>query len=478
MNTKKKMKLKKSVVFKCLALTTILISILVIILFIQLDVLPLKFFALLILVLILLDGFLYFLLSCKNYKARMLGTVLSLLFTIIYLIAINYQSITLNFLHQITFLNIQTETYQVLTLNKSDFSSLDEFNYKTVGYVNMGKGISKCLKEIEQTTKPNLKTFNDTSSLVQALLNEEVDGIIIEKSEVSLYQDMINDFKNIKVIASFTEEVAEENKKEVSITKEPFSMYITGVDTYDKINSIARSDVNIVVTVNPLTHRILLTNIPRDYYVQIDGTTGLKDKITHAGLKGVDTSIKTIETLLDLDINYYAKFNFMALIELVDAVGGIDVDSPFAFTADYQEKEHVYYEFTQGINHLNGKQALAYVRERYSLREGDIARARHQQQVISELITKCTTKVILTNYSNILGSMNGNFITNLDIKNLKSFISKELSDPSKWTIETQILKGSSSSEHTAAFPNLYSSVMIPDEDSITESIRKINELTD
>ena len=302
----------------------------------------------------------------------------------------------------------------------------------------------------------------------------------MEQSEEELYNEMQKDFKeNHKVLKTISVEVQKKDfSKDVSITKEPFSVYITGVDTYDEISSVARSDVNMVVTVNPLTHKILLTSIPRDYYVPIyNDKSGLNDKLTHAGLQGVETSIKTIENLLEMDINYYAKFNFTSLIQIVDAIDGIEVDSPFAFTADYKEETHVYYEFQKGINKLDGKQALAYVRERYGLREGDVARAKHQQQVVSAIVNKLSTSTILTKYGELIGSMEGNFVTNIDIDSITSFVKMQLDKMPSWTIESQVLKGSDASMKTASMPNLYSSVMVPLEDSVKEAIKKIDEIT-
>ena len=286
--------------------------------------------------------------------------------------------------------------------------------------------------------------------------------------------------ENHEVLETIRIEIQKEApKNDVKITQEPFSVYVAGSDTYKEINTVARSDVNMIITVNPITHQILLTSFPRDYYVKIAGDTSeLNDKLTHAGLKGVNTSIETIENLLEVDIQYYIKFNFTSLIQIVDALGGIDVDSPFAFTADYEEDEHIYYEFQKGINHLDGKQALAYVRERYGLREGDVARARHQQQVVKAVVDKLTTTTILTKYASLLGSMEGNFTTNIDIDSITAFAKMQLEQMPSWTIEMQVLEGSDAQRKTASIPNLYSAVMIPDEESVLTSVQKINELTE
>ena len=478
MQTRKKLKLKKSVLFKSFAFLVGLFSLIVFIQFLRLGLLPWKYLILIFVILVAINLGLYFLLASKNYKKRMVGTFFSICFVVLYFVGINYQNATLSFLENVTSLEIQTETYQVYVKNTADAQNLSDLNNDVFGYVPNESGIDKAIEEIEKASKPKMTEVDSISSLVSELLNGECEAIILEKAEAELHQEMNADFKeSTKLLTSIDIQVEKDSiMKDVSVTKEPFSIYVTGVDTYDGINTIARSDVNMVVTVNPNTHQILLLSIPRDYYVQIAGTTGLKDKLTHAGLKGVDTSIKTIEQLLEMDIHYYAKFNFTALTHLVDAVGGITVDSPFAFTADYEEEDHIYYEFQKGINELNGHQALAYVRERYSLREGDVARARHQQQVIEALIHKATSTTILTKYADILKSMEGNFVTNMSMKNISSFIQMQIDEMPTWTIETMVLTGSDSYELTASFPDLYSSVMIPD-DSMNDAILKINEIT-
>ncbi len=481
MQKKKKLKLKKAVIFKTLAFIISLMSIWIFVLFLRLNVLPIGYLLLIFLVLLGIDVGLYFLLSKKNSTCRMIGTFLAIGLFVFYYIGMNYQNVTLNFLHQLTFLNIQTEKYQVIVSSDSTLNSLNDLSSHTVAYVKNREGASKAYDKISKKKEIVKKETDGVGALVTGFLQEELDIILLEQTEEELYNEISSEFReNHKVIDTVSVEVQKEDfKKDVKITQEPFSVYITGVDTYDGINSVARSDVNMIITVNPVTHKILLTSIPRDYYVKIDGdTTGLNDKLTHAGLQGVDVSIKTIENLLDMDINYYIKFNFTALTQVVDALGGIDVDSPFAFTANYEEDTHIYYEFKKGINHLDGKQALAYVRERYSLREGDSARAKHQQQVVEAVVNKLTSSTILTKYGELLGSMEGNFATNFDFDTITSFAKMQLSEMPTWTIESQVLTGSDASMKTASIPNLYSSVMIPDEESVHSAISKINELTD
>ena len=363
MQKKKKLKLKKSVIFKSLAIIISIMSIYVFIMFLKLNVLPFIYLLFIFLILMTIDIVLYLLMSKKKPIFRIIGTTCTISLFVLYFIGIEFQTVTLDFLHQFSFLNIQTEHYQVIVKNTSEMSSLNDLENQSVAYVKDREGASKAYKQLE---KENVKKeeVDGIGDLVRSFLNDEIDVILLESSEEELYNEMSKDFKeNHKVLDTLSVEVQKEDfSKDVAITKEPFSIYITGVDTYDAISSVARSDVNMVVTVNPVTHKILLTSIPRDYYVPIAGSTSeLNDKLTHAGLEGVDVSIKTIENLLDMEINYYIKFNFTSLIQIVDALGGIDVDSPFAFTADYEEDTHIYYEFQKGMNHLIMKKIHIFI---------------------------------------------------------------------------------------------------------------------
>ena len=473
---KTKLKLKKSVIFKSISLLTSFLSLLIFFLFIKLGVLPLKYLLLLLFVLILIGIGLYYLMSRKNYKMRMIGTFISFLLIIVFAIALSFQNATLNFLENISILNIQTETYKIIIKKDSSYKDKNDLSGNKIAYVNKRKGVLKVLKELEQSIKFQGEIKKDSSDLIQSLQDGKVDAIIMEQEEVKIYSEISPQFKeNTKIIDTIEVKVEQESiTKDVVITKEPFSIFVTGIDTYGDLSSVSRSDVNMVITINPLTHKMLLTSIPRDYYVQVAGTTGLKDKLTHAGLKGVETSVKTIENLLKTDINYYVKINFTSLVQIIDAIDGVDVDNPFEFTADYVEDTGaVYYVYKKGLIHLDGRQALGYVRERYGLREGDVARARHQQQVIKGMVNKLTSGTILTRYTKILGSIEGNFATNLSLSNLTAFIQKQLDGNPSWTVENLVLGGADSSELTASMPDLYSSVMLPNEESVNEAIQKI-----
>ena len=481
MKKTKKKKIKKSVLFKGISLIVMAFSLIVFIFLIRLQMIPFKYLILIFILLLLLDSFLYLLMSCKNYRLRILGTLLSILLVFSFSFILYYQSVTESFLKNISFLNIQTETYYVLVLKESNYESLDDLSSKEVDYLESKKGAQKAFQTLSKKVTLKDRPITDTTSLIERLKKGYTEAILMEKEEFNLYKEMDSSLSDeVRIIETLEVNYEKENiAKEVEITKEPFSVYITGIDTYGKLSSVSRSDVNMVVTVNPKTHQVLLTSIPRDYYVSVYGSENdLKDKLTHTGLKGVETTVKTIENLLETDINYYVRLNFTSLIKIVDAIGGITVDNPFLFTADYEEEdEHIYYVFKKGEIDLNGKQALAYVRERYNLREGDVARARHQQQVIKGIVNKVTSPTILIKYPEIIGSIEGNFTTNMSLDSIKNFFEWQLDNMPSWEIKTNVLSGVDDYQKTLSMPDLYSYVMMPSSSSISEAIKEIDEIT-
>ena len=262
-------------------------------------------------------------------------------------------------------------------------------------------------------------------------------------------------------------------KTDFDITKDPFNLYISGIDTYGEITTVSRSDVNIVVTVNPRTHTVLLTTVPRDYEVQLHGTTGLKDKLTHAGLYGVEMSIKTIEDLLNIDISYYLRINFDSTIKLIDALGGVEITPDATF---YKSKYNCY--FRAGVTmHLDGGCALTYARERKTYEFGDLHRIENQQDILSAVIEKLTTsKTLLTNYVNILASLSDSIETNIPSDQFYRFINMQLDTMPSWTIERNAVEGTEIHVPTYTYPNQDLFVFQQNPESIKEASIKIDEV--
>ena len=264
-----------------------------------------------------------------------------------------------------------------------------------------------------------------------------------------------------------------EEEQKIDVMTQPFNVYISGIDVYGEITKESRSDVNLIATVNPKTHKILLTTTPRDYYVLIPGVSnGMRDKLTHAGVYGIDTSIATLEHLYNIEIPFYARVNFTSVIDIVDAMGGIDVESEVAFTTSKAAGTVV--DIQEGWNHLNGKQALAFVRERKAFVDGDHQRGKNQQVLMGALIKKAISPMILIQANDMIDGVVGNAETNMSETQMKSLIEMQLNDLNGWEIETVAATGDDSGKqycYSYSGGPLY--VCVPDDACVTEISQKM-----
>ncbi len=261
-----------------------------------------------------------------------------------------------------------------------------------------------------------------------------------------------------------------------AITSEPFIVYLSGVDTRGELTENARSDVNILAVINPETKRVALINTPRDYYVDLAGTDS-KDKLTHAGLYGVETSMETLANLYGIDVDHYIRINFAGFMSLVDALGGIDVYSDYTFTSVGSPGYYDPTDFTEGWNHLDGAAALAFARERHAFATGDVQRGINQMKVIEAMLDKVKSPAILTSYSKLMGSLSDCFVTSLSSGQISALVRMQLSDFASWSVESYSVTGTDSSStscYSARGQSLY--VMKPDESSVAaakELIRSV-----
>ena len=258
---------------------------------------------------------------------------------------------------------------------------------------------------------------------------------------------------------------AEANK----ITKEPFVIYLSGVDTRGELTEKARSDVNILAAVNPVTKRVILINTPRDYYVDLAGTSD-KDKLTHAGLYGVETSMETLGNLYGVNVDHYIRINFAGFISIIDALGGVDVYSDQAFTSVGSPGYYDPTAFVEGWNHLDGKAALAFARERHAFASGDIQRGINQMKVIDAMLNKIKSPALLMGFSKIMDAAADCFVTSFSQDQISALVRMQLSDFADWDIESYTVTGSSSTStkcHSAKGQKLY--VMLPDDASVSKA---------
>ena len=251
---------------------------------------------------------------------------------------------------------------------------------------------------------------------------------------------------------------------------ETFVMYLSGIDTYGGISARSRSDVNILAVVNTKLKKILLLSTPRDYYVDYNVTDGAKDKLTHAGIYGVEASMDALERLYGIQIDYYLRINFSGFVDIIDALGGIDVNSEYEFTVEPIKTYHV------GINHLTGLEALAFARERYSFADGDYQRAKNQMEVIRAVVAQCASSSLLKNYASVMNAVSGSFETNMPDDQIASLVRMQLADMAQWEVTSYTSTGTGMYAETFSMPGQQLSVIEPDPASVEEAKRLIQEL--
>lgn len=459
----KKRKKKKLSFTKIYTLFFTLITIIFIVFLKIVNIVPTAYFIIILLITFAL--FLLVILMLK--KKRKIGYILSILIIIIYSVITYYLGITMNFFSSLTSIHYTEKNYLVIVLNNEKYNNIKDLNNQSIAYINkIDETLNKALDKLNKKVQIKNIEYSDYNTLFTDLESEKIESIFIEEAYYNIKKEE-ESTENYKIIDTIKIRSLTSNNltKSVDITKDPFTIYISGIDTYGSIETVSRSDVNILMTINPITKQVLLTSIPRDYYVQLSGTTGYKDKLTHAGNYGIDMSINTIEELLDIDINYYIRVNFSTLEKIIDALDGVDVYSRYSFVSYIDN-----YMFYEGYNHMNGKQALAFSRERKSLPNGDIDRGKNQQAVIEAIIRKITSKDIIYKYTKILNSLRGTFQTNISDDDITKMVKKELENIGGWTITSISLEGTSEYNYTYSYNGQKLYVLVPDQDSINETV--------
>lgn len=459
----KKRKKKKLSFTKIYTLFFTLITIIFIVFLKIVNIVPTAYFIIILLITFAL--FLLVILMLK--KKRKIGYILSILIIIIYSVITYYLGITMNFFSSLTSIHYTEKNYLVIVLNNEKYNNIKDLNNQSIAYINkIDVTLDKALDKLNKKVQIKNIEYSDYNTLFTDLESEKIESIFIEEAYYNIKKEE-ESTENYKIIDTIKIRSLTSNNltKSVDITKDPFTIYISGIDTYGSIETVSRSDVNILMTINPITKQVLLTSIPRDYYVQLSGTTGYKDKLTHAGNYGTDMSINTIEELLDIDINYYIRVNFSTLEKIIDALDGVDVYSRYSFVSYIDN-----YMFYEGYNHMNGKQALAFSRERKSLPNGDIDRGKNQQAVIEAIIRKITSKDIIYKYTKILNSLRGTFQTNISDDDITKMVKKELENIGGWTITSISLGGTSEYNYTYSYNGQKLYVLVPDQDSINETV--------
>jgi len=324
-------------------------------------------------------------------------------------------------------------------------------------------------------TEVQTKEYAGLTELADGILNGEVNAMLLNSGYLSVYEDMdgYTDFSTkIKEVGTVdvesTIQSAEESAPIEPITTanggKVYTIYLSGIDTRGEMTAKSRSDVNIIATVNTDTHEILLVSTPRDYFVPLSISGGAPDKLTHAGIYGIDVCMDTLGMLYDIDINYYFRINFGGFVKVIDALGGITVNSDY----DFDSKNILGYHFNKGENYLNGEQALIFARERYAFQEGDRQRGKNQMEVIRGVVKKALSPEILTSYSSILSSLDGCFGTNITYEEIAQILQQQLTNGGDWTIVSYSVNGTGATEKPYSMSQK-AYVMVPDYNTVDKA---------
>lgn len=438
----------------------------------SLNILPLKYVIPIVLVLLLLLCGLSYLLY--KDKGRLLIRIVIVVLCILLLIATFYVRKSNGTLRKITHAKDGYAQVSVIVMKNSKIDKLSDLKDKRIGYSKTGqtaytyKALSDIQKELKDS--PTLIAYKSMGTFSDDLFDKQVDALLLDEGSRATLEDSHPQFsEKTKVIKTYAYKIVEKDiSKDVKVTTQPFNIYITGIDTYGKVSTVGRSDVNMIATINPKTRQVLLTSIPRDYYIKQTCQNNQKDKLTHTGLFGVGCTIDSVENFLGIDINYYARVNFSSLEKIVNALGGIVVDNPHAFSA-------VNIHFNKGNIAMNGVQALAYARERYAFEDGDFERGKDQMRILTAIIHKITSPSILTNYASTLDAISDTFQTNVSENDIKAFINMQLNDMKGWDVKQISVSGVSGTDWTPA-NGFNASVVYPDMKSVKTVVNKIKEV--
>ena len=459
---------------KLVTLIQLVVSVICIVLIWNSGLAPVKYMVPFIIVLLVLFAATHALQYPRNKVVRYVGMIISLLMTIVLAVGSVALMKTDDVLQKIGGATYKTDNMVVVVKKDDKAENISDAQNYRFGYQTVvdQDNTEKMVKDVTNVIGRDLKaeTYESLTDEANALLNGNIDAAIFNEGYMSMIDDSIEGFSDqVKILYQYgiKTEIKQEKQADVS---EPFNVFISGIDVAGPITTNSRSDVNIIMTVNPQTRKILLTTTPRDYYVTIPNVSGeQRDKLTHAGIYGVDASMNTLESLYGIDISYYARVNFTSLETIVDALGGVDVNSEVEFTAQG-------YSFTKGMNHMDGKQALAFSRERYSFQEGDNQRGKDQEAVLTAIINKATSPAILKSANEILASVSDCVETNMTQDEMAKFINMQLNDGGSWSIESQAATGNGDSQACYSSGSQLLYVMWPDETAVANVSKKINEV--
>ncbi len=446
----------------------------------KLNVLPIKYLIAFIVGIVLFNVIGHVTLFVKRKWPKIITGICYVALFVVSFLGINYGLDTLDFLNK-SFNNndVEVTTYDLVVLKDSNFNDVKDLDNEHIAFISNDENHDKAYDELKSKVNFIEKEYTDIYDIHKDFYTSKFAGAFIDSSlleilddEASMYDcaDRCSFKDDYKVIYSYDIEIKKEVKNE-DVKLKPINIYLSGSDARSKvIQNKSRSDVNMVLTINPDTRTLLITSIPRDYYVDVYGKTGLKDKLTHAGIYGIDTSRKTVEDLFDIEIPYSIKISMSSVTEVVDLVGGVDIVSDTEFNSFHYRG----WKVKKGVNHMDGEHALAYSRERYAYASGDRHRILNQQQVLEAVLKKVIQdKTFLTKYDKLLDSLSSLYRTDIPSSLITEIVKRQIDDMSGWTFLNNSVSGSDASSATYTAPNSKRYVMVPYEKDVKEAHDKI-----
>lgn len=482
---RKKKMINMSVGFLLIAIEIIALIMFLVVLF-RLDIIPAKYMAMVVAVLLLIT--LYNVLS-QFTKAHWVGKVLSVFLAVIMFVASSYVGKADSMLGSIAGVTTKTDTFSVIVLDSDPAHSLEELGGYTFAYNSaMDKDMSEeLISEVNTKLGTNVKTrtYDTWINVINALYNKEAGAIVFNEANRSMFEEQFADFgERTRVIytKTFTTQIKDSvvNK---DTSSEAFTIYVSGNDREGHLAANGLSDVNIIATFNPKTKQVLMVSTPRDYWLNIqtlntdergNQITGY-EKLTHAGNFGVDASIATLEDLYGIDIDYYIKLNFTGAVGVVDALGGITINSAVEFT-NGEDAAPISYHFVVGENECDGEKTLAFCRERQAFPDGDNQRGRNQMAAIEGMIAKVTSPAILTNYSDVLDAVSGLIATNMPDKAISNLVKAQINDMSPWNVMSYSVSGTGATKTGQLFGYEGMSVIEPDYTTVNTAIELMSKV--
>jgi len=445
------------------------------------NVLPAKYFIIIIIVFVVLLSIhgLFVLKKKTRSWLLILLNILAILFMCGELFAIFKINDMITFLKENLNARYETNVYNIVVSKDSNYQSLEDIKEKTITTVKDMEDLELFEKSIKEKLNGTIEYQENIAELLSEVKENKEMVLVVNSGNYDAMIDVDKEFEaNVRIIDTITIRIEiETTSSGIDITKDPFVVYLSGIDTRSSyLPSRSLSDVNMILAINPKTKHILMVHIPRDYYVQLHGTTGLKDKLTHAGtIGGIELSMSTIEDLLEIELPYYVRVNFNAVVNLVDAIGGININSDVDYSFNCWTDRGC--TFHPGLNSVGGRCALAFARERYAYETGDRHRGENQEQVLELVINKVTSSsTLIGNYNEILNALSGTFQTNITMEEITSLVKMQINDMSSWKMESVNVDGKGGLMPTYSYPgqNLY--VMEPNMDTVEKAIQKLNEV--